>query len=857
MKKNCFLLALALLPASVVAETLTPQQALQRAGESVHVKGLFSTRSSVVPVYTAMTENSAPAVYVFDRPQAGGYVLVGADDVAAPVLGYADSGSFDATAMPPQLEWWLGEYARQIAYASENGGTPAAAGQWIAGDAIEPLINAKWDQRSPYNDECPLQGGARSVTGCVATAMAQVMHYWKYPEKGTGTVTATIGNGNDAKKTEPLDLSTITFDWANMTDTYGTSSTAAQKKAVAQLMKACGYAVDMAYTSVESGAQTVNIPRALVNNFGYNKNLSFRQRQYYSAKEWATMVYEELKAKRPVLYSGSALLTAHQFVCDGYDGKGYFHFNWGWSGMSDGYFLLEALNPTSTGTGGGIGGYNYWQTIIQGVQKETSAGVHSVMGLSSGNVIATAQGMNLTVSVTEGAFLSNIGFEDIKNATTGMIITPADGGADTYISLWSFQDLKAGWGWNSYVDGQSNINLSFTFPGLADGTYEVKLAYRNNGSQQWIPVDVTSGYSSSFKVVKKGNTLVVENSTTKNFSVSGSVAGDIYKGLPVRFKVTVKNDTDTELTRAVCPGLYDVTGNLRFGAEGYVITLAPGEEVTKEWTGSFSLMNGQTDITADTPFTLRFFNPDTWVAYSSSSSVRMLVNKGQLVINTDGISFPGEKWVASIESNDGAGKESGYEVATTKFPVEIKIVNTGEAYFGNQLFAELYYYDRRDVGGGSWVAEYVIPEIPSIAGRKNADTPAASQTIKTEVEFPQIQKGKSYFLAILYQDGNEKKFIQPYQYVFFRLDTSGVGGIEADGAGISMDYNRGASELSVTSGSGVAAVRVMTVAGAVAAMTDGGGRASVSLDLSGLKAGVYIVTATTTEGKIKAFKIVR
>ncbi len=189
--------------------------------------------------------------------------------------------------------------------------------------------------------------------------MAQVMYYWKYPEKGTGTVTARV---NDIQ-TAPIDLSTITFDWDNMTDTYDQSSTPAQKKAVAALMKACGYSVDMGYTVDESGAQTINLAKALVENFGYNENITFLQRNYFSGQDWNNLVYGELKAGRPVLYSGASITGSHQFVCDGYDGNGYFHINWGWGGMSDGYFLLEALNPGAQGTGGSAGGYNYAQTI--------------------------------------------------------------------------------------------------------------------------------------------------------------------------------------------------------------------------------------------------------------------------------------------------------------------------------------------------------------------------------------------------------------------------------------------------------------------------------------------------------------
>ena len=130
-----------------------------------------------------------------------------------------------------------------------------------------------------------------------------------------------------------------------MIDSYNGSYTDEQAAAVAYLMKACGYSCDMAYTPNSSGALSINAAKALFENFKYNPNLQYLNRDYLSATEWENIIYAELAAKRPVLYGGRSSSVGHEFVCDGYDGNGYFHFNWGWGGMSDGYFLLDALNP--------------------------------------------------------------------------------------------------------------------------------------------------------------------------------------------------------------------------------------------------------------------------------------------------------------------------------------------------------------------------------------------------------------------------------------------------------------------------------------------------------------------------------
>lgn len=855
MKKILFYIMASVLPLATMAETLTPEQALRRAESSGTVSGLRMTRSSADLVYTATTESLSPAVYVFENPGADGFVMLSADDLAVPVLGYSDSGKFDSENMPPQMKWWLGEYARQIEYAATNGIKPGTMTMTRSvGEEIAPMIKTKWDQTAPFNNECPKDGGVNCVTGCVATAMAQVMYFWKYPEKGEGVVTARVNNVTTAS----LDLSTITFDWANMTETYDNNSTPAQKKAVAMLMKACGYAVDMGYTKSESGAQTVNIAKALVENFGYNKNITFQQRNYYAGSEWDRLVYEELKAGRPVLYSGATLTSAHQFVCDGYDGKGYFHINWGWRGMSDGYFALEALDPGSQGTGGSVGGFNFGQTIMQGVQKATTQEAYSSMGLSGGNLVATAAGLNVTVKVTEGGFISNTGYKNISNAITGFVITPVDGTTKSAVTCWEFgkgsDPLKPGWGWSAYDGGKPNINFSFLFPNgetIKDGQYVVQLAYKYIGSQEWFPIVASAGYSSSFKVTKKGNSLTVINPTVKSFTVDGDIEGDVYNnGMPVKFRITVKNESDMELTQGVYPGLYNGSGDLQYGAEGFMLTLKPGQEVTKEWIGSFSLMNGQKEITTATSFMMRFFNPETWIAYSWSKPVTMKVNSGKVDVNSAGVSFPGLTYGTKIPANDGSEIRDGYLVNSTTIPLEFTLNNIGTAYFGYRLYATLVPYDHAGGAGSYGIASEALPVIPSVESGK-------MQTITTEVTFPEIEKDKSYFIAIQYDYNNTLNWIYPYQYVFFKLNPSGVEGVEADDSGMTLTYDKATSEIRVTSDNGVSDVKVVSISGATVKTAEGVGSGIFTTSLSDLQSGVYVIVATSSDGSRKTLKVVR
>ena len=201
------LLVCFIFPFCLKAVVITPEQALKRAGKS----GVTATRgvsqSSVKLVYTARTQTDTPAVYVFDNADAKGFMLLSADDMAIPVLGYTDEGTFDTNNIPPQLQYWLSEYARQIEYASQHGVKEQDPLRTRAlGGAIAPMLRTKWNQDTPYNNLCPPDGTKLSMTGCVATAMAQVMNYWRYPASGTGSISY------EAKKigtTLSMDFSTV------------------------------------------------------------------------------------------------------------------------------------------------------------------------------------------------------------------------------------------------------------------------------------------------------------------------------------------------------------------------------------------------------------------------------------------------------------------------------------------------------------------------------------------------------------------------------------------------------------------------------------------------------------------------
>ena len=319
------------------------------------------------------TKVEAEKIYAFNV-EGGGYVIASGDSRTLPVLGYSDSGSIDWTNMPENMRAWLKGYDEAIATLGNS--TDFADGNLLTAEceqpfstrlartAVEPLITTQWNQLAPYWNKIPLYDGAdpdwqgkNCLTGCPATVMAQIMKYYEWPKTETRAIPAydqeTYDDG--ISKTWHIDeLPPVTFDWANMIDQYTIQDdetgeekavgTEAQQDAVATLMRYCSQAFEMELTPVTSGAGASAIPRAYY-YMGYAPSVQLVNRAFFCIDEWEELIYGELSAKRPVQYNGFSSDDGHSFICDGYDGNGMFHINWGWSGSYDGYYSLSVLNP--------------------------------------------------------------------------------------------------------------------------------------------------------------------------------------------------------------------------------------------------------------------------------------------------------------------------------------------------------------------------------------------------------------------------------------------------------------------------------------------------------------------------------
>lgn len=388
MKKDLLLLLslMLLLSVSAIAGPRSYQQAKAIAQRQAAMLGIemdaevaASAKAAPRMSVSSAVSPSATCYYVFANGEDKGFTIVSGDDRMPEVVGYSAQGTYDPDHLPANYVGFMKAYQETVdallkGDAQVSGGL-AEARQWRAdranSAAVAPLLGGiKWNQMAPYNNMCPSYNGTnRAVTGCVATAMAQVMMYYQYPKELKATIKAYTAKSYGIQI--PEISSGATYDWDNMLPDYSKSDyNSAQADAVAKLMYHCGAAVKMNY-GPSSGANVT--PIILATYFGYDADLmQDLTRTVFTLQQWMTLIDNELKAKRPILYSGQASDGGHEFVCDGSDGRGLYHINWGWGGYQDGYFDLTILQPMKGGAGSGsaVDGYNRDCSMIIGIAPD-------------------------------------------------------------------------------------------------------------------------------------------------------------------------------------------------------------------------------------------------------------------------------------------------------------------------------------------------------------------------------------------------------------------------------------------------------------------------------------------------------
>ena len=413
--------------------------------------------------------STEPALYVFNKANNGGFVMVSADDNAVTILGYSDEGSFDADRMPENVRFWLDYYAERVAKAQPVNNTKKVRKSAAVTTTVSPLLDIEgiaWNQSEPYNNMCPEDAGGRCVTGCVATAAAQIMRYWKWPVQGNGSHSYSW-NGI----TLSVNFGSATYDWDNMLPNYTGEYTEDQANAVAQLMYHAGVACNMSYSSDASSAYTENMGNGMINYFRYKSN-GYHTQWYtsLSLSEINTMFIEDLLAGRPILMGGAAAdrQSGHEFVCDGIDADGLFHINWGWGGSSNGFFALSALDPDQQGIGGSASGSGYSNDIdfMIGLEPDGRAAV-DVTGIS---VAPTT--LNLDIKAHE---------------QLSFTVTPAN--ANNRAVTWSSQDENI-----AIVDATGNVT------GLSAGTTTITATTLDGSHSASCIVTVSSTIASAIEL---------------------------------------------------------------------------------------------------------------------------------------------------------------------------------------------------------------------------------------------------------------------------------------------------------------------------------------------------------------------
>ena len=544
MKKRFTLfLLLCIAVTTTLAESINERQARDIATQFMltHAMPSFNLKMAhKAPLGGATTQNADAAFYVFNGAS-GGYVIVAGDNRAPAVLGYSDKGTFDWEEIPEAMQELLEGYAAQMKVLAASDVKMAA--HLTSRAPIAPLVSALFSQNAPFYVQLPFISGKHPPVGCVATALAQVLYYWKYPATTTREIpeytTKDLGIFMPA-------LPVTTFNWSAMQDTYLYSdSLSAAGQAVAQLSLYCAQSVKMNFKKNSSAANTRDITTAIVNYFGYKSSVRYLQRKYYPTQEWENMIYNELAARRPVIYRGNKEEGGHAFVCDGYDGQGMFHINWGWNGSSNGYFLLSILNPDSQGTGGADGTYGYIQdqAMVYGIEPGT---------------IAPSSDPEVTVRQIEVQSYSNTRSSSDQNFSASVLTH--------YLNNTNYT-ISFDYGWALYQgsrmvklinDGYYYNDLSsgyYTYPtrtiyfgnGLSNGTYRLVAMYSKRNSNNWkqcVGSDVNYA-----QVIINGNNCSITNyglSSTPSYQVNDvSITGHMHPNRPVYIDMNLTNTGNT------------------------------------------------------------------------------------------------------------------------------------------------------------------------------------------------------------------------------------------------------------------------------------------------------------------------
>lgn len=520
-KKRVILSLLGLIAGCVFtfAQQRSEEEALQVAqsffGKEARARGAAPTKAqmTLVPpqavdklIYSenvvSKLDNLHQAFYVFNDEHNKRFVIVSGDERQERVLGYSENGTFSPEDIPCCMAFMLREYSREYDYLSTKSFSQSdvekepESSERRAPAYYNCILETKWGQSAPFNNLCN-----GNVAGCVAVAMAQIMYKHKYPSS---------------------------YSWSNMLKTYQTNGyTTTQANAVAKLIRDCGISVNMDYGTDASSANTCDAAWALAHKFGYNPNIKTYKRNCFPQSKWEQIILEELSQDRPIFYSGNneSGNSGHAFVLDGYDGNGFYHFNWGWKGSgvnpnygNESYFKLTSLTPK---TGNTTSDYTYNQSMVCQISPQTVGNFECVFYADKFIVNNFTVGNSFKVSFKKlSCYVTSANsFDTPFNGEIGIGLYNAFTGKG---KLWTREiSMKSGWSFDS-----QDYSFTISKDALPDGIYYLypcAISGVSNGSAQNTTYirTLNTQYDYYLATVKNGKaTLTLKGTPSPDISLS-------------------------------------------------------------------------------------------------------------------------------------------------------------------------------------------------------------------------------------------------------------------------------------------------------------------------------------------------
>ncbi len=790
---------------TLLAQQLTEQQAMERALQYMNSgKTSVNARRMAAPANGgSMKLEAAPVeadrIYAFNI-EGGGYIIASADSRTLPVLGYSTTGFIDWNRMPDNMRSWLKQYDEAIVTLGhrtdfEDGeqmvtlygqdATTARQSRRAARMAVEPLIKTHWDQDAPYWDQVPTYQGPepnlrnkQCFVGCVATAMAQVMNYWQWPntvpdglpdydyniEYNGGNYTWHIGA-----------LPPTWFDWNNMADDYGyydletgrfirLETTKAQDKAVATLMRYCGQSIEMMYGPSETGGSAAyydNIAKALLNYFDYNAAKYIEHQNFPDIDEWEKILYSELAAGRPIVYGGQSESSGHAFVCDGYDGNGLFHINWGWSGYDDGYFALAVLNPyNNTSAGSGSSGIGYCIYENATIYTDPKMDQQPVLHHDFGSSFYQYAPIEFNSNIAEFYYT----FYETYNEAADHALGAIDSEGNLYPLFIANPNDGIVYSYTVYDYNLINVEIDSTM--FAAGQYVIlypMLRFRHPGEEWQVipPVEqnLTVGRDNEGHFFMRSNQKAYDMQLTDVGITKGTGRLDERSDLTIR----VRNNEASDYISSLYLVPYYL-GHIAPEELGKVPALAKGREMQ---CGAYIPANGDADVTFS--FVPEYGGTVVFAAYTENRYIGelplelnndTLANYDAYLENKSYLSRDGDQWYWNVELADRIGVKMPHWIPSDNLYLSVRQYFNDErvkSFKENESLKEYLAALPDSIGTGNYTFTYQMP---------------------VEVGLP----GEYYFDSFISEFVNEERvsYCCPMVYSFTIDDLTGINEVKSE-----------------------------------------------------------------------------